>query len=650
MTRILGCLFLLVVSSMVLAAHAENPPPGELFPNAKTEPNSTPKTTPAPSPNQGQPASPPSTPGEAHIRLIAAQYGVSGHMVDVTAPVAKRLAAAHTVAADSNQLGMEDPAPGIVKTLSLRMQLGNGEFLTLEVPDRRTIRCDCQPAEGRESKPVAIKGRTAKLISAIYGVDTRLIDVTNAAKDWQVGEKFGTSIVTKDPALGVVKTLTLKLMVGGQVVTVAVQDGGAIFLESKPTAATARAKNVVPISIDITVEAGTPSPATTAPAVPADLNVIERPEYRDQSKALVKSVTSVTAMQVIVSEDGDEMGLTGDVIAVVPAQSRRGTTAGIGFYRVDGDETMKTALEEAVRAVKLRYPIWEPGHIDLSFGEKFTKHGGPSAGTAFAVLMLSVLEGFDIDPKCAMTGDITVDWKVRKIGGTTAKIHGATLDKCVYAAIPEENALAMADMGVIYGNSALWNIQIFSIATLQDAVGIARKDRAPHLVEAMKLFAELQGQLAKAEKPTLQSAETRKTLAHVLELAPNHLSAKYLLDVCDSKASKTLSTAATLYRVSIILYPYEVALAQKKPLDRDLLPASLNAVTRKRIEALRPIANKELLPLVVDLAAFTECMDGVASKAIPFSTLEERARALDARFSALSADRSMVEKMVRDGY
>src|SRR6202021_2467746 len=66
----------------------------------------------------------------------------------------------------------------------------------------------------------------------------------------------------------------------------------------------------------------------------------------------------------------------------------------IATPRGDGDPTMRTALEEAVRAVRLRYPIWEPGHIDLSFAEKSVSHGGPSAGTVFALLMLSTLENF----------------------------------------------------------------------------------------------------------------------------------------------------------------------------------------------------------------------------------------------------------------
>jgi hypothetical protein len=270
---------------------------------------------------------------------------------------------------------------------------------------------------------------------------------------------------------------------------------------------------------------------------------------------------------------------------------------------------MGTALEEALRAVKLRYPLWEPGHIDLSFGEKSHKHGGPSAGTAFALLMLSTLENFDLDPKCAVTGDITVDWKVRKVGGVTAKIRGATLDKCLYAAIPEGNEASFADMALLYGNSALYQIQVFSIATLQEATAIAQKDRPDNLKQAIALFRHLQSELTKSEKLALENPETKKTLHKILELAPNHLSAKYLLAIADGKANKTLSANATLYRLDIILYPYWNVISNGKTVDRTTLPATVTLNARKQLALLRPIAHKDFLPLFVDETAFIESMD-----------------------------------------
>ena len=296
------------------------------------------------------------------------------------------------------------------------------------------------------------------------------------------------------------------------------------------------------------------------------------------------------------------------------------------------------------------YPKWTGGNVDISFSEKYSPHDGGSAGTAFAVLFLSSLEGFDIDPKFAFTGDITVDWKVRQVGAVAAKLHGAIVDHCSYAAIPEENETSFADSGIFYGHSAYWSMQVFSIATLQQAVGLVRTDRAAGITEAMRLFAALQPDLLKSERTTLMKPETQATLKHILELAPNHLSAKYALQVADGSAPRTLSAAATTYRLSVILYPYRAVLSGSQPLDRASLPATLTVTSRNRLDALRPIADKHLSPLVIDVAAFVETLDEYVGGRATAVTLRGKAQAVENELDAISNDKDFIEKMVKEGY
>jgi hypothetical protein len=454
-----------------------------------------------------------------------------------------------------------------------------------------------------------------------------------------------------DPGKGEQKKLVITYEIDGKRVTETYWDNSKLNLGRATTIKPADKPSVPePVSIDVSVPATIPAATTqAASAAPVDPDAIERPEYRTTPKALVKSITSITAMVVRIADDGEETGFTTDIIAAVNAQSRKGDTAGAGFYRVDGDEAMKMAFEEAVRAVTVRYPLWEPGHIDVSFGEKARAHGGPSAGTAFALLMLSTLEGFDIDPQCAVTGDISVDWKVRKIGGVVAKVRGAAMDKCLYAAIPQSNESAIADMAILYGHSSLWDIQTFSIATLQEAEAVAQKNRAPKLTEAMKLFADLQPQLTADEKGTLKNPETRATLAHILELAPNHLSAKNLLAIIDGTNPKTLSAAATAYKIGVILYPYR-DLMSVDAIKGVTIPEGLPAVTVKRQLALRPIANKELMPLLNDVSAFIDTANAIANHSAQPSALKAKVEAVAVRLSTVSSDPDFVGNLARDGY
>lgn len=405
-------------------------------------------------------------------------------------------------------------------------------------------------------------------------------------------------------------------------------------------------------AVEVEVPAAQPpagkAPPATAPS--ADIGRIDRPEYTTYPKRLVKGISSIRAMTVITGPDGQATGVTTDIIATVPPGSRSGTKAGAGFYRPDGDRTMKTSFEEALRAVTMRYPLWEPGHVDFSFGEKFTAHAGPSAGTAFALLTLSCLEGFDVDPKCAVTGDVSVDWRVRKVGGVTAKLRGAALDKCLYAAIPEENAGAFTDMALLYGNHALWDVQVFSIANLQEAAALVRTDRPPKLAEAIRLFADLKAQLEKAEKVTLHSPATRERLKRVLELAPNHLSALRVLALCDGTAPKTLSAGATDYQLSILLHPYLAVFADQRTLSRETLPRAVTLLARKRLDALRPIANKDYQPALREVGVFIETIDQLASQSIAASTAKARLEAVVAHLDELGSDPELLGKLYRDGY
>ena len=400
---------------------------------------------------------------------------------------------------------------------------------------------------------------------------------------------------------------------------------------------------------DVDIAAKMPSDADEAlQHAPFDVTQIERPAFRNRPKSLEKSITSITGMTVVGSDASDLSGQTADILAAVSAQSRQGTKAGAGFVRAEGDDMMKTSFEEAVRAVTMRYPIWEPGHIDVSFGEKFTGKAGPSAGTAFALLMPSCLEGFDIDTRCAVTGDITVDWRVRGVGGVGAKLRGAVTDKCLYAAIPAADETAFMDMGIYYGHHTWWDIQIFSISTLQEAQAVVRQDRPERVAEAIKLFAALQPNLTQAERPTLQNPDTVATLNHILELAPNHLSAKVCLALASNKAPRSLSVSGSYYYLAAALSPFREWF--QDPQAGATAYKNVVANTRKRIDVLRPIVDKSLLPLLTEESAFLETFDGFVNGRITAAATRNRYESLHSRIVSTFSDSTVLEKLLREGY
>ncbi len=226
--------------------------------------------------------------------------------------------------------------------------------------------------------------------------------------------------------------------------------------------------------------------------------------------------------------------------------------------------------------------------------------------------MLSLLEGFEIDPQFAVTGDITVDWKVREIGGVPAKLMGAAADGCTCAAIPVANEADVDDMRLLSGDASLWNIQVFSIDTLQNAVLLLRTDRPKEVDDAIARFSAAKALYVNAGRNWVHDAGIRKQLGEVLAAAPNHLSAKHLLAVMDNKAPQRLSLQESIAQWESLNHVYAALVDSKKGVDRYSLPVAVTIAERKRLNGLRLIADKRMLPLLAEYSNFIELMDQIA--------------------------------------
>ena len=401
------------------------------------------------------------------------------------------------------------------------------------------------------------------------------------------------------------------------------------------------------------------TPAVVAPAVPIVLpktfpalsaDSIERAEFMSKAKPIAKSITSATAMMVVESPDGSELGVTADVIATVAAGSRQGAAFSAVFVSKQakvGPE-MTTSFDEAVRAVGMRYPRIEPGKIEFSFGDKYTPHEGGSAGTCFAVMLLSELEGFEIDPKVAVTGDITVDWKVRKIGGVAAKVRGAAADKCLYTGVPLENRDQICDMALFYGDVTLRDIQVFSLASLQDAVALLRKDRAPQLAEAMKEFAELKPKL-QGGRGTFSIPANQKVLENIIALAPNCESAKMMLEMAKGAFPRTLTPLFAFEQLFMSIDPYYEILSGKEPVTRQTVPLAQTTAARKALTQLAPITPVELQPLLADARAIVDVCENIALGQTKPELLEVRRASFITHMQALGTNQEFRDKLMRSG-
>ena len=128
---------------------------------------------------------------------------------------------------------------------------------------------------------------------------------------------------------------------------------------------------------------------------------------------------------------------------------------GKGKMTVTGNlrDVMKESISAAASYVRSRSadfgikpPIFEKRDIHVHVPQGATPKDGPSAGTAMATSIVSILTGIPVRCDVAMTGEITLRGRILPIGGLKEKLLAAQQGGIKKVLIPEENAKDLADI------------------------------------------------------------------------------------------------------------------------------------------------------------------------------------------------------------
>jgi hypothetical protein len=212
---------------------------------------------------------------------------------------------------------------------------------------------------------------------------------------------------------------------------------------------------------------------------------------------------------------------------------------------------MQTRHDESVR------PNGYEVSIKLGDGKPLD---GPSAGTAFAILVDSLFTGRELDGKFACTGAISQTGRVMPIGGVAGKIRGATNKGCNLVGVPHENIKGVSDILVLDGIQKLIDIQVFSFERLDEAIEVASKEKSETVQSAIDDFAKvaellnsdsLKGNTVK-QMEKLKNQAVIQLLRDLVEKMPNHQSAKILLSVAEGKELKVLSLGGSFNQIRTI--------------------------------------------------------------------------------------------------
>jgi hypothetical protein len=312
-------------------------------------------------------------------------------------------------------------------------------------------------------------------------------------------------------------------------------------------------------------------------------------------------------------------------------------------FTVPVGHDMQLVLDDVARAINVHYRLGGVKKLELSFEDKYTIKDGGSVGAAIGTLMLSMIRGLDIDPKIAITGDVTADGQIGKVGGIAAKLRCAAKSDCTLVALPADNFQQVQDAIVYDGPTDISSVQIIGVATLDEAADVARADRDSKLAQAIDLFSQIQASMKQSSKYIFH-ADAQDKLKEILELAPNHDSAKLLLSYSRHELPR-LSAGATEYYISVAVKEYWDTPATSAHVADYSAEDAL-----KKLNKLRPIGDLTVRPYLDAWVRLIELYSrSRAGGSVSTEELTAQYQVMLNAASKLNTNRDLSEKLLHEG-
>ena len=147
-------------------------------------------------------------------------------------------------------------------------------------------------------------------------------------------------------------------------------------------------------------------------------------------------------------------------------------TKGKGNIIITGKlgDVMKESAQIAVSLVKSLFPdkakLFEENDLHIHVPDGAVPKDGPSAGITMTTAIASLVTGKDVNPKIAMTGEVSLRGFVMPIGGLPEKLMAALRSGVKTTFIPVENEQDLIDVADEVKN----NLEIISVKTVQEVL------------------------------------------------------------------------------------------------------------------------------------------------------------------------------------
>ena len=131
---------------------------------------------------------------------------------------------------------------------------------------------------------------------------------------------------------------------------------------------------------------------------------------------------------------------------MLPGKGRMTTTGKLGDVMKESINAASSYVRSRATVFGIEPPLFERKDIHVHVPEGATPKDGPSAGTAMATAIVSVMTGIPVSKEVAMTGEVTLRGRVLPIGGLKEKLLAALRGGIIKVLIPKENEKDLADV------------------------------------------------------------------------------------------------------------------------------------------------------------------------------------------------------------
>jgi ATP-dependent Lon protease len=131
---------------------------------------------------------------------------------------------------------------------------------------------------------------------------------------------------------------------------------------------------------------------------------------------------------------------------MLPGKGRMTTTGKLGDVMKESINAASSYVRSRATVFGIEPPLFERKDIHVHVPEGATPKDGPSAGTAMATAIVSVMTGIPIRKEIAMTGEVTLRGRVLPIGGLKEKLLAALRGGITKVLIPLDNEKDLAEV------------------------------------------------------------------------------------------------------------------------------------------------------------------------------------------------------------